>query len=95
MTLSQSILAKVGPVANFNDLPHDTRLASRTEIYLVDGALEKLGKEKANNQPVLPPDALRAMGFAFAIYHQALFGAVEAMLSSTSSLAGWDGVPGV
>ena len=45
--------------------------------------------------PVLAPDALRAMGFAFAIYHQALFGAIEAMRRGFAALAGGDpsGIP--
>jgi 2-methylisocitrate lyase-like PEP mutase family enzyme len=45
--------------------------------------------------PVLPPDALRAMGFAFAIYHQPLFGAVEAMQRAMTALAAGDpaGIP--
>jgi len=37
--------------------------------------------------PMLAPDALRAMGVAFAIYHQPLFGAVEAMRSAMTALA--------
>jgi PiT family inorganic phosphate transporter len=60
VTLSQSILAKVGAATNFNDLPHDTRLAARTDIYLVDGALDKLGKEKVNDKPVLDPTAAKS-----------------------------------
>jgi 2-methylisocitrate lyase-like PEP mutase family enzyme len=40
--------------------------------------------------PVLAPDALRAMGFAFAIYHQALFGAIEAMKRAFAALAAGD-----
>jgi 2-methylisocitrate lyase-like PEP mutase family enzyme len=45
--------------------------------------------------PILSPDALRAMGFAFAIYHQALFGAVEAMRRAFAALAAGDpnGIP--
>ena len=45
--------------------------------------------------PVLAPDALRAMGFAFAIYHQPLFGAVEAMRRAMRALAANDpeGIP--
>jgi 2-methylisocitrate lyase-like PEP mutase family enzyme len=40
--------------------------------------------------PILAPDALRAMGFAFAIYHQPLFGAIEAMQRAMAGLAGGD-----
>jgi 2-methylisocitrate lyase-like PEP mutase family enzyme len=40
--------------------------------------------------PVLAPEALRAMGFAFAIYHQALFGAIEAMKRAFAALAAGD-----
>ncbi len=40
--------------------------------------------------PILAPDALRAMGFAFAIYHQPLFGAVEAMRNACAALAAGD-----
>ena len=40
--------------------------------------------------PVLAPAALSAMGFAFAIYHQALFGAVEAMKRAFAALASGD-----
>jgi 2-methylisocitrate lyase-like PEP mutase family enzyme len=49
----------------------------------------------AGKTPVLAPDALRAMGFAFAIYHQPLFGAVEAIRNAMSALAAGDpaGVP--
>ena len=45
--------------------------------------------------PVLTPAALRAMGFAFAIYHQALFSAIEAMQRAFAALAIGDpnGVP--
>jgi 2-methylisocitrate lyase-like PEP mutase family enzyme len=45
--------------------------------------------------PILAPDALRGMGFAFAIYHQALFGAVEAMQCAFAALAAGDpnGIP--
>ena len=40
--------------------------------------------------PVLAPARLAQMGFAFAIYHQALFGAVEAMKRSFAALAAGD-----
>jgi 2-methylisocitrate lyase-like PEP mutase family enzyme len=40
--------------------------------------------------PVLSPAELREMGFAFAIYHQALFGAVEAMKRAFAALAAGD-----
>jgi PiT family inorganic phosphate transporter len=43
---SQDIVAKLGSTADFNALDHDTRLAVRNEIYLVDGTLEKFGKKK-------------------------------------------------
>jgi 2-methylisocitrate lyase-like PEP mutase family enzyme len=49
----------------------------------------------AGKTPVLPPDALRAMGFAFAIYHQPLFGAIEAIRTAMRALAEGDpaGIP--
>jgi 2-methylisocitrate lyase-like PEP mutase family enzyme len=40
--------------------------------------------------PVLAPARLAQMGFALAIYHQALFGAVEAMKRSFAALAAGD-----
>jgi 2-methylisocitrate lyase-like PEP mutase family enzyme len=40
--------------------------------------------------PVLSPAQLAEMGFAFAIYHQALFGAVEAMKRAFAALAAGD-----
>ena len=40
--------------------------------------------------PVLAPARLREMGFAFAIYHQALFGAIEAMKRAFTALAAGD-----
>jgi 2-methylisocitrate lyase-like PEP mutase family enzyme len=40
--------------------------------------------------PVLSPARLRQMGFAFAIYHQALFGAIEAMKRAFAALAAGD-----
>jgi 2-methylisocitrate lyase-like PEP mutase family enzyme len=40
--------------------------------------------------PVLAPSELAKMGFAFAIYHQALFGAIEAMKRSFAALASDD-----
>jgi 2-methylisocitrate lyase-like PEP mutase family enzyme len=40
--------------------------------------------------PVLAPTELAAMGFAFAIYHQALFGAIEAMKRAFAALAAGD-----
>jgi 2-methylisocitrate lyase-like PEP mutase family enzyme len=40
--------------------------------------------------PVLSPAQLSAMGFAFAIYHQALFGAIEAMKRAFAALAAGD-----
>jgi 2-methylisocitrate lyase-like PEP mutase family enzyme len=40
--------------------------------------------------PVLSPARLRELGFAFAIYHQALFGAIEAMKRAFSALAAGD-----
>jgi 2-methylisocitrate lyase-like PEP mutase family enzyme len=40
--------------------------------------------------PVLSPARLAEMGFAFAIYHQALFGAVEAMKRAFAALAAGD-----
>jgi 2-methylisocitrate lyase-like PEP mutase family enzyme len=45
--------------------------------------------------PVVAPECLRAMGFAFGIYHQALFGAAEAMKRAFAALAAGDpeGVP--
>jgi 2-methylisocitrate lyase-like PEP mutase family enzyme len=45
--------------------------------------------------PVLAPARLREFGFAFAIYHQALFGAIEAMKRAFAALATGDpeGVP--
>jgi 2,3-dimethylmalate lyase len=45
--------------------------------------------------PVLAPARLQELGFAFAIYHQALFGAIEAMKRAFAALAGGDpdGVP--
>jgi PiT family inorganic phosphate transporter len=45
-TESQDILAKLGTSTDFNSLPRDTRLAVRTDIYLVDNALDKFGKKK-------------------------------------------------
>jgi 2-methylisocitrate lyase-like PEP mutase family enzyme len=49
----------------------------------------------AGKTPILSPNALRAMGFAFAIYHQPLFGAVEAMRRAMDALAAGDpdGIP--
>jgi 2-methylisocitrate lyase-like PEP mutase family enzyme len=49
----------------------------------------------AGKTPVLAPDALRALGFAFAIYHSPLFGAVEAIRSAVHALAAGNpaGVP--
>ena len=44
--------------------------------------------------PVLSPARLRELGFAFAIYHQALFGAVEAMKRAFAALAAGDPVGG-
>jgi 2-methylisocitrate lyase-like PEP mutase family enzyme len=45
--------------------------------------------------PVLSPARLQELGFAFAIYHQALFGAIEAMKRAFTALAAGDpeGVP--
>jgi 2-methylisocitrate lyase-like PEP mutase family enzyme len=45
--------------------------------------------------PILTPDALRALGVAFGIYHQPLFGAIEAMRRAMSALAAGDpaGIP--
>jgi 2-methylisocitrate lyase-like PEP mutase family enzyme len=45
--------------------------------------------------PVLAPARLQELGFAFAIYHQALFGAIEAMKRAFAALATGDpeGVP--
>jgi 2-methylisocitrate lyase-like PEP mutase family enzyme len=45
--------------------------------------------------PILTPDTLRAMGFAFGIYHQPLFGAIEAMRRAMDALAAGDpaGIP--
>jgi 2-methylisocitrate lyase-like PEP mutase family enzyme len=40
--------------------------------------------------PVLSPARLQALGFAFAIYHQALFGAIESMKRSFAALAAGD-----
>jgi 2-methylisocitrate lyase-like PEP mutase family enzyme len=40
--------------------------------------------------PVLSPARLRELGFAFAIYHQALFGAIEAMKRAFAALAAGD-----
>jgi 2-methylisocitrate lyase-like PEP mutase family enzyme len=40
--------------------------------------------------PVLSPERLRELGFAFAIYHQALFGAIEAMKRAFAALAAGD-----
>ena len=40
--------------------------------------------------PVLSPARLAEMGFAFAIYHQALFGAIEAMKRAFAALANGD-----
>jgi 2-methylisocitrate lyase-like PEP mutase family enzyme len=40
--------------------------------------------------PVLSPARLRQFGFAFAIYHQALFGAIEAMKRAFAALAAGD-----
>jgi 2-methylisocitrate lyase-like PEP mutase family enzyme len=40
--------------------------------------------------PVLSPARLRELGFAFAIYHQALFGAIEAMKRAFAALASGD-----
>ena len=40
--------------------------------------------------PVLAPARLREFGFAFAIYHQALFGAIEAMKRAFAALAAGD-----
>jgi 2-methylisocitrate lyase-like PEP mutase family enzyme len=40
--------------------------------------------------PVLSPAQLQHMGFAFAIYHQALFGAIEAMKRAFAALAAGD-----
>jgi 2-methylisocitrate lyase-like PEP mutase family enzyme len=40
--------------------------------------------------PVLAPARLRELGFAFAIYHQALFGAIEAMKRAFAALAAGD-----
>jgi 2-methylisocitrate lyase-like PEP mutase family enzyme len=40
--------------------------------------------------PVLSPARLREFGFAFAIYHQALFGAIEAMKRAFAALAAGD-----
>jgi len=40
--------------------------------------------------PVLSPAQLSALGFAFAIYHQALFGAIEAMKRAFAALAAGD-----
>jgi 2-methylisocitrate lyase-like PEP mutase family enzyme len=49
----------------------------------------------AGKTPVLAPRELRTMGFAFAIYHQPLFGAIAAMRTAMEALAGGDpaGVP--
>jgi 2-methylisocitrate lyase-like PEP mutase family enzyme len=40
--------------------------------------------------PVLSPARLAELGFAFAIYHQALFGAIEAMKRAFAALAAGD-----
>jgi 2-methylisocitrate lyase-like PEP mutase family enzyme len=40
--------------------------------------------------PLLSPARLEQMGFAFAIYHQALFGAIEAMKRAFAALAAGD-----
>jgi 2-methylisocitrate lyase-like PEP mutase family enzyme len=40
--------------------------------------------------PVLSPARLQQLGFAFAIYHQALFGAIEAMIRAFAALAAGD-----
>ena len=51
VTSTQDILTKLGTVTDFNSLPRETRLTVRTDIYLVDGALEKFGKKKLITDP--------------------------------------------
>jgi PiT family inorganic phosphate transporter len=51
VTASQDILAKLGNAADVAALPHDTRLAVRTDVYLVDGALDKFNKKKLIADP--------------------------------------------
>jgi PiT family inorganic phosphate transporter len=48
---SQAIIDQLGTRTNFNSLPHDTRIAVRNDIYLVDSALDKFGKKKLITDP--------------------------------------------
>jgi PiT family inorganic phosphate transporter len=50
-TLGQDILTKLGAATDFNSLPRETRLALRTDIYLVDSTLDKLNKKKLITDP--------------------------------------------
>jgi PiT family inorganic phosphate transporter len=50
-TLGQDILTKLGSAADFNALPRETRLAVRTDIYLVDSTLDKFNKKKLITDP--------------------------------------------
>jgi PiT family inorganic phosphate transporter len=45
-TESQSIVDALSTTTDLNSLPHNQRAALRTDIYLVDGALDKFGKKK-------------------------------------------------
>jgi inorganic phosphate transporter, PiT family len=43
---SQAVIDSLANTTTFNSLPHDQRAALRTDIYLLDGALDKFGKKK-------------------------------------------------
>ena len=61
-TLSQSVITNLGTTTNFNSLPRETRIAVRTDMYLVDGALGKFGKKKAIADPAQAKAAGKAQG---------------------------------
>jgi PiT family inorganic phosphate transporter len=50
-TLNQDIIAKLGSAPDVASLPRDTRLAVRTDVYLVDNTLDKLNKKKLITDP--------------------------------------------
>jgi PiT family inorganic phosphate transporter len=61
-TLSQTVITNLGATTNFNSLPRETRIAIRTDMYLVDGALGKFGKKKVIADPVTAKAAGKAKG---------------------------------
>jgi PiT family inorganic phosphate transporter len=60
--LSQDILAKLGTATDFKSLPRETRLDVRTDVYLVDGALDKFGKKKLITDPAAAKTVKSAKG---------------------------------